>query len=230
MSKPRKRATHLWHVVCFTFRLHAKRARSQTPRDLRPISHFPKTMRCLTSSEIHKWLAGQGMHHQPLDSGVPEAGDFPIPTERRARMHLASYLADLLAKDGNKLVEIIPAPNARPTEWEQMTASATSQRNADPTSPLPVTFSKAATARSSDGCSPCCSDFALDGPVYIYSAPRTRRCSSTTASNLVAEKRHAQRTRPATHPRRRMRLDDETLSRRMLLPLTFPRSRHVRVR
>ena len=55
-------------------------------------------MRCLTSSEIHKWLAGQGMHHQPDAAGVPEAGDFPLPSEHRSRLHLASNLADLLAK------------------------------------------------------------------------------------------------------------------------------------
>ncbi|MGL4398315.1 MAG: hypothetical protein ACRCXD_00475 [Luteolibacter sp.] len=67
-------------------------------------------MRCLTNSEIHKWLAGQGMHHQPLECGVPVAGDFPSPTERRSRLMLADYLADLLAKDGNKLVEILPGP------------------------------------------------------------------------------------------------------------------------
>jgi hypothetical protein len=75
-------------------------------------------MRCLTSSEIHKWLAGQGMHHQPLDCGVPVAGDFPMPSERRGRLQLADYLADLLAKDGNKLVEIKPTPQARADDWE----------------------------------------------------------------------------------------------------------------
>jgi hypothetical protein len=83
-------------------------------------SYSPKTMRCLTSSEIHRWLTGQGMHHQPLDGGVPVAGDFPMPAERRARLQLASYLADLLAKDGNKLVEILPGPQRRPEEWEQI--------------------------------------------------------------------------------------------------------------
>ncbi|RYD17422.1 MAG: hypothetical protein EOP88_26665 [Verrucomicrobiaceae bacterium] len=67
-------------------------------------------MRCLTNSEIHKWLAGQGMHHQPLERGVPVAGDFPIPAERRSRLMLADYLADLLSKDGNKLLEILPGP------------------------------------------------------------------------------------------------------------------------
>jgi hypothetical protein len=77
-------------------------------------------MRCLTSSEIHKWLAGQGMHHQPLDCGVPVAGDFPMPTERRARLHLATLLADMLAKDGNKLVEILPAPQRQTQDWEQI--------------------------------------------------------------------------------------------------------------
>jgi hypothetical protein len=74
-------------------------------------------MRCLTNSEIHKWLAGQGMHHLPLDCGVPVAGEFPIPTERRSRLMLADYLADLLSKDGNKLVEILPGPQAETEEW-----------------------------------------------------------------------------------------------------------------
>jgi len=43
-----------------------------------------------------------------------------MPAERRARLQLASYLADLLAKDGNKLVEILPAPQQRPEEWDQI--------------------------------------------------------------------------------------------------------------
>lgn len=77
-------------------------------------------MRCLTSSEIHKWLAGQGLHHQPLDCGVPVAGDFSMPTERRARLQLADYLADLLSKDGNKLVEVIPKPQTRESDWETL--------------------------------------------------------------------------------------------------------------
>jgi hypothetical protein len=75
-------------------------------------------MRCLTNSEIHKWLAGQGMHHQPHESGVPVAGDFTIPTERRSRLALADYLADLLAKDGNKLLEILPGPQRESEDWE----------------------------------------------------------------------------------------------------------------
>lgn len=75
-------------------------------------------MRCLTNSEIHKWLAGQGMHHQPLDCGVPVAGDFPMPGERRSRLLLADYLADLLSKDGNKLLEILPGPQQRTPDWE----------------------------------------------------------------------------------------------------------------
>jgi hypothetical protein len=78
-------------------------------------------MRCLTSSEIHKWLVGQGMHHQPQAAGVPEAGDFPLPSERRSRLHLSSTLADLLAKDSNKLLEIIPTPQGLSDEWEQFT-------------------------------------------------------------------------------------------------------------
>jgi len=77
-------------------------------------------MRCLTNSEIHKWLAGQGMHHQPQDCGVPVAGDFPIPGERRSRLMLADYLADLLAKDGNKLVEIPAGPERLTAEYEMI--------------------------------------------------------------------------------------------------------------
>lgn len=75
-------------------------------------------MRCLTNSEIHKWLAGQGMHHQPLECGVPVAGDFPLPEERRSRLMLADYLADLLAKDSNKLLEILPGPQNDTEDWE----------------------------------------------------------------------------------------------------------------
>ena len=77
-------------------------------------------MRCLTNSEIHKWLAGQGMHHQPLECGVPVAGDFPIPGERRSRLILADYLADLLSKDGNKLLEILPGPQQQTEDWEML--------------------------------------------------------------------------------------------------------------
>ena len=77
-------------------------------------------MRCLTNSEIHKWLAGQGMHHQPLDCGVPVAGDFPIPSERRSRLMLADYLADLLSKDGNKLLEILPGSQQQTELWEPL--------------------------------------------------------------------------------------------------------------
>lgn len=78
-------------------------------------------MRCLTPSQIHTWLAGQGMHHQPLESGVPEAGDFSLPTERRARLRLADHIADLLAKDGNKLIELLPSPRPADTDWDSIT-------------------------------------------------------------------------------------------------------------
>jgi hypothetical protein len=84
------------------------------------LKHTPNIMRCLTSSEIHKWLAGQGMHHQPLDCGVPVAGNFEMPAERRTRLQLADYLANLLSKDGNKLVEIIPMPQAQESDWETL--------------------------------------------------------------------------------------------------------------
>ncbi len=77
-------------------------------------------MRCLTNSEIHKWLAGQGMHHQPLECGVPVAGDFPMPGERRSRLALADYLAGLLAKDGNKLLEILPGPQRQTDDWQEL--------------------------------------------------------------------------------------------------------------
>ncbi len=75
-------------------------------------------MRCLTSSEIHKWLTGQGIHHQPLSNGVPVAGDYAMPTEIQARLQLADYLADLLAKDGNKLIEVNLAPQTQDGDWQ----------------------------------------------------------------------------------------------------------------
>ena len=77
-------------------------------------------MRCLTNSEIHKWLAGQGMHHQPQDCGVPVAGDFSLPAERPLRLELADYLAGLLSKDRNKLLEVLPGPQPQREEWEQL--------------------------------------------------------------------------------------------------------------
>ncbi|MES2922886.1 MAG: hypothetical protein V4819_15130 [Verrucomicrobiota bacterium] len=89
-----------------------------SPRDFAACSYSSKTMRCLTNSEMKKWLAGQGMHHQPLDCGVPVAGDFPMPIERRSRLMLADYTADLLSKDGNKLLEILPGPRQHDAEWE----------------------------------------------------------------------------------------------------------------
>ena len=58
------------------------------------------------------------MHHRPLESGVPLAGDFDMPLERRSRVHLANHVADLMTKDGNKLVEVQPSPQARAEEWE----------------------------------------------------------------------------------------------------------------
>ncbi len=60
------------------------------------------------------------MHHQPLDCGVPVAGDFPIPVERRSRIMLADYLTGLLAKDSNKLIEILPGPQRQNEDWELM--------------------------------------------------------------------------------------------------------------
>jgi hypothetical protein len=90
-------------------------------------------MRCLTNSEIHKWLAGQGMRHQPLNGGVPVAGEFPLPEGRRNRLVLADYLADLLSKDGNKLLEILPGPQQLAEDWELLDAF---RAGSDETRPL----------------------------------------------------------------------------------------------
>lgn len=60
------------------------------------------------------------MHHRPLESGVPLAGDFDMPHEQRTRVLLANHLADLVAKDGNKLVEVQPSPQAQAEEWEAL--------------------------------------------------------------------------------------------------------------
>ncbi|WP_193211385.1 hypothetical protein [Luteolibacter marinus] len=67
-------------------------------------------MHCLKSSEIKKWLTGQGMHHQPLAAGVPIAGEYEMPADPSSRLALADSLARLLTKDGTKLIEVIP-PN-----------------------------------------------------------------------------------------------------------------------
>lgn len=60
------------------------------------------------------------MHHRPLENGVPLAGDFELPAERRSRVQLANYLADLVSKDGNKLVEVHASPQARNEEREAL--------------------------------------------------------------------------------------------------------------
>lgn len=77
-------------------------------------------MRIQTSSESRKWLTGQGMHYRPMDCGVPVAGDFSMPADLESRQQLADHLVDLLAKDGNKLIEVLTAPSARAEDWEKL--------------------------------------------------------------------------------------------------------------
>jgi len=60
------------------------------------------------------------MHHQPVEAGVPVAGQYPLPAERRSRLQLADELAGLLSKDGTKLIEVLPAPGSDPLEWESL--------------------------------------------------------------------------------------------------------------
>lgn len=62
-----------------------------------------------------------------MDCGVPVAGDFTIPEDRRSRLMLADYLADLLSKDGNKLLEIMPGPQQQAEDWEQLEQFRTSR-------------------------------------------------------------------------------------------------------
>ncbi|MGD9420568.1 MAG: hypothetical protein Q7R22_016645 [Verrucomicrobiota bacterium JB025] len=73
-------------------------------------------MKYLKTSEIKKWLTGQGMRHQPLDCGVPIAGEYHLPTGAIQRSRLAADLADMLSKDGTKLVEIIPSGSIHPDD------------------------------------------------------------------------------------------------------------------
>ncbi len=95
-------------------------ARAPARGDFAASFQLPNTMRCLTNSVIHKWLAGQGMHHQPLEAGVPCAGDFPSPADGQDSQALGQIFADLLAKDGNKLVEILPGPGPGPKAWAML--------------------------------------------------------------------------------------------------------------
>jgi hypothetical protein len=98
--------------------MRAVLARARRRGEFAAPSQLPNTMRCLTNSEIHKWLAGQGMRHQPLEAGVPCAGEFPKPGGIPDRQMLADCLDELLAKDGNKLIEIQPGPQHGPEEWD----------------------------------------------------------------------------------------------------------------
>lgn len=77
-------------------------------------------MRCLKSSEIRKWLAGQGIHHQPVVAGVPVAGEYPLPPGRSCRLQLAEDLTGLMRKDGTKLIEILPGPGSRAGDYERL--------------------------------------------------------------------------------------------------------------
>jgi hypothetical protein len=138
---------------------------------LRPVSNSQKTMRCLTSSEIHKWLAGQGMHHQPHAAGVPEAGDFPLPAERRSRLQLANSLADLLAKDGNKLLEIIPTPQRLSDEWEQIACFRTELDEARSAIAAPGHLFKSGDRADFRRMLAMLLGFRTGWTFYIYSAP-----------------------------------------------------------
>ena len=75
-------------------------------------------MHCLKSSEIKKWLTGQGMHHQPMESGVPIAGEYELPVDGDSRRVVADGLAKLLSKDGTKLIEVIPPDSMSAGERE----------------------------------------------------------------------------------------------------------------
>lgn len=128
-------------------------------------------MRCLTNSEINKWLAGQGMHHQPLDCGVPVAGDFPIPLERRSRLMFADYLADLLSKDGNKLLEILPCPRQETEEWARLGCLRAGRDETRPLAIAPGHLFKSRDRQDFHGL--LCQLLGGEGgwPFYIYSAP-----------------------------------------------------------
>jgi hypothetical protein len=149
----------------------ARCACSDRRRKLRFTSFLPKIMHCLTSSEIHKWLTGQGMHHQPLDCGVPIAGDFNLPAERRARLHLAGYLADLLSKDGNKLVEILPMPQPQDDEWEQIANFRSSLDDHRPLLTSPGHLFKSRDRNEFRSMLTMLLGFQSPWSFYIYSAP-----------------------------------------------------------
>ena len=134
-------------------------------------SNPQKIMRCLTSSEIRKWLAGQGMHHQPHDCGVPVAGDFRLPEECQTRQELADGFFDLLIKDGNKLVEIMPAPQRSPDEWDQIRDFQTSCDEVRPAISTPGYLFKSADRANFRGMLSKLMGFPSGWTFYVYSAP-----------------------------------------------------------
>lgn len=128
-------------------------------------------MRCLTNSEIHKWLAGQGMHHQPLERGAPVAGDFPLPTGPRSRLMLADYLADLLVKDGNKLLEIIPGPQQQDGEWDALDRFRSEKAETRPVISAPGHLFKSADREEFRSLLTLLLEAGDGWTFYLYSAP-----------------------------------------------------------
>lgn len=128
-------------------------------------------MLCLTSSEIKKWLTGQGMHHQPMAAGVPIAGEYPLPIDRRSRSQFGSNLADLLAKDGNKLIEIIPPHDSPSREVDELLQYRSAISETRPITKVPGHLFKSRDREAFRQILPIILGLPSEWGVYLYSAP-----------------------------------------------------------
>lgn len=130
-----------------------------------------KFMNCLKTSEIKKWLTGQGMRHQPMDCGVPIAGEYELPNEASSRLKLANDLADLLTKDGTKMVELVPTAPLHEQDLMRLEKFRTESGEERPLSDAPGHLFKSRDRDAFRKMLTMALGFHRGWDLYIYSAP-----------------------------------------------------------
>lgn len=128
-------------------------------------------MNCLKTSEIKKWLAGQGMRHQPLECGVPIAGEYELPAEPPSRLKLAHDLADLLVKDGTKIVELVPTAPVHEGDFMRLEEFRTQAGEGRPLTTAPGHLFKSRDREDFRKMLTMALGFHRGWDLYIYSAP-----------------------------------------------------------
>lgn len=94
-----------------------------------------------------------------------------MPVERRSRIQFANHLADLISKDGNKLVEVQASPQARKEEWETLAGLRSRLGTEDPVLDSPGHLFKSADRNAFRTMLSTLMGFGNGWSFYIYSAP-----------------------------------------------------------